>query len=653
MACLLLASLGAGAEPGESPVARSDAASAGPVNMEFRDTELPTVLRALCQGAGLDFVLDPGVEGKVTAKLRNTSWQNALETILRSHGLEARREGDTLLIAPRRPDAAQAAQATERFSVSPREDGTLDVDASAADIRDALRELAAAAEMNVVASKDVAGTVTASLRGLGPEEVLLALADSCGATVVDDQKVLRVIPRPVEPAAQGGPTPQAEVPSAQPAVEVRRLDDGRLDVRARQAPLRELLAQLAECSGLNVVAAPEVQGSVTLDLRGVGREDVLSAIAAHSGLTFRPVGNVLLAAPAPPEVQAEAFRLRYSEAVAVSKAIQESIEGAKVGVEPSNNLVIVTGTPQMLAAARQIIERIEVAPTLVSIEVRMVETNLTGEEKLGIDWSDAVGVTATTPEIPHTWPVKHGELVDDGGYRATFDPSDSRTRGAFAVPHASPDDFKFGILSSTGLSLVLRMLRTRTETHMLANPIVTVVENQEATINDVTRYPIASYEISEETGRVVISGFDYQEFGTILRVTPRVSDGHIALRVRPEVSRQAGTTVFENAELPIIRSQYTETDVRIRDGDTLVIAGLIREDTQRQRREVPFLSKVPLLGTLLFRSRHDGVNARRNLLIFITPHIVRDSDFAEAAELQKQHTEPLPAPRKGEEPVLE
>ena len=73
-----------------SGLATAGAAKPGPkgeVNMEFRDTDLPTVLRALCQGAGLDFVLDPAVKGKVTAKLQNTSWQAALDIVLESHGL--------------------------------------------------------------------------------------------------------------------------------------------------------------------------------------------------------------------------------------------------------------------------------------------------------------------------------------------------------------------------------------------------------------------------------------------------------------------------------------------------------------------------------------------------------------------------------------
>jgi type II secretory pathway component GspD/PulD (secretin) len=106
------------------------------------------------------------------------------------------------------------------------------------------------------------------------------------------------------------------------------------------------------------------------------------------------------------------------------------------------------------------------------------------------------------------------------------------------------------------------------------------------------------------------------------------------MTVHPEVSRQAGSTSFDVAELPIIASQETTTQVRVKDGDTLVIAGLIREDSQSTDRRVPWLSRIPLLGWA-FRNRHARLDQRRHLLIFITPHIVRDEDFARDAERRR------------------
>ena len=509
--------------------------------MEFRDIDIDTVLRAICQGAEIDFVLDPAVKGrKVTAKLRNASWEEALDVILRSQGLVAQRRGNTLLIGP--ADAGRGAS------------------------------------MGVI---DTAAT------GWGS------------------------------------------------AVDMKLLPDGKIAVQARQAGVDELLGQLGKTAKLNIVTAADVKGTITLCLQGVTPADVLEVICAHSGLTSRSLGDILYIAAGPPDVRTETFRLRHGDAKELGKILSESIEDAKVSTGLSTNMLIVTGSAHMLDLARQIVEQAEVPPVQIAIETRIIETNITSGEKLGIQWSDSVEFGVSTPQIPHSWPLTR---QTESRYHPGYDPSDSRSRDGNAVPHASTDDFRFGFIDSVRLGLTLHMLEQERSARMLANPVVTTVDNKPARVNIVTKYPIAQYQVSSETGALTVSGFEYKEFGTILNVTPRVSDGHILLDVHPEVSRQDGETEFQGAVLPIIRSQEAKTQVRVRDGDTLVIAGLIREDTTAAKRGVPGLSKIPLLGGL-FRSRDTGIAEQRNLLIFITPHIISEVDFVRAAELKRQRSE--------------
>jgi len=641
----LIAQIGAGAET-HDPAAPVSSGK-GLVNMEFRDTELPTVLRTICQGAGLDFVLDPSVKGKVTAKLKNTSWEDALEIILKSHGLAAKRQGNTILVTPDVSGASAASRAKERrVTVTPGPDGTFNLDASGAEIRETLRELATAAGMNIVAAKDLSGSITASLRGLRARDLLLALADSCNAAVTEKENVILFAPQQADAAGGTGVRASDNSPNAKATVKVERLAEGRLAIHAENADIRSLLRQVSETSGLNIVASPKLSESVSLHLNNVSTQDALAAIATQAGITFKPLGNIMYAVPVIAPIQTEAFRLRYADAKEVSEALRQALPEAKIAIETANNLVIVTGPPGSVAIARQIVERVEVAPVQVTIETRIIETNMTDDQRLGIEWSDSIGVSATTPEIPHTWPLRR---TSKSKSLPSYDPGSTRSAGDRGVPHADPDDFKFGFLTSTGLSMVLNMLQQETSTRTIANPLVTTVENQTARISMVTKFPIATYQVSQDTGVLTVSGFEYKEFGTILEVSPRVSDGYIILKVHPEISRQAGTTQFQGAELPIIASQETDTEVRVRDGDTLVIAGLIREDTENRKRGVPYLSKIPLIGGL-FRSRRSRTDERRNLLIFITPHIVGDADFARAAELKRKRTEPLPGAEEGNEP---
>ena len=617
-ALFLLAPSAAGAERADPP--RQPAPPAVPsktVNMEFRDTDLPTVLRALCQGAGLDFVLDPAVKGLVTAKLQNTSWQEALDIVLASHNLEARREGNTLIISPK-PADAQPPKDADRVTITKRPDGTLDLDVRGAEAGEAIRRVATVVGLNVVTTKSVTGTVTASLRGVTANDALDALADSVGARVLRRGRVVRIVPASAVPEAPVVPVPPEGVPpkaAGQGIVEIERLANGRLNIHARGADVRDVLARLTAVSDVNVVPSAKLQASISIDLKDVQAQDALAALATQAGFELRPVGGLLFAEPLPAEVHTEAFRLRIADAKEIGKVLEMSITEAKIAIVAAHNLVVVTGTARDVETARKIVEQVETAPAQVTISAIMVETNLTGNENRGVEWSDVFSFTATCPKMPTT-----GLLG--------------------SAPDGAPpkgESYEYGFMTCSGLTAALNFLEQDSSTRTLARPQITTLENQKAEINMVTKFPIATYQVSTETGVLMISGFEYQEFGTILEVTPRVHDGHIIMTVHPEVSRQSGSTVFANAELPIIVAQETTTQVRVKDGDTLVIAGLIRDDTFESSKRVPWFHRIPLIGRL-FRNRESRTDQRRHLLIFITPRIVKDADFARDAERKQKHT---------------
>ena len=351
-------------------------------------------------------------------------------------------------------------------------------------------------------------------------------------------------------------------------------------------------------------------------------QDALAALATQAGFELRPVGGLLFAEPTPPEVHTEAFRLHVADAKEIGEVLKMSIADAKIAIVAAHNLVVVSGTERDVATARKVVAQVETTPAQVTISTIMVETNLTGDENMGVEWSDFFKIDVTCPKTPHS-----GLLGA---------PSDAPSKG---------ESYEYGFITCSGLSAMLNFLKQDTSTRTVAHPTITTLENQQAKINLVTKYPIAQYQVSSETGVLAISGFEYQEFGTILEVTPRVHDGHVIMTVHPEVSRQAGTTVFQGAELPIINSQETTTQVRIPDGETLVIAGLIQQDTEGTERRVPWFSRLPFVGRF-FRSSRSKFDQRRHLLIFITPHIVKDADYVRDAQRKQQHTN---ASERGEE----
>ena len=198
--------------------------------------------------------------------------------------------------------------------------------------------------------------------------------------------------------------------------------------------------------------------------------------------------------------------------------------------------------------------------------------------------------------------------------------------GHRAFPFPERDDFTFGTLDASGLEAVLEVLRTDAGTNLIANPEITTLNNHEAKINLGETTPVAEFTTNLETGVSAVTGFIDIKTGVILAVTPQVNveAGVIKMQVKPEISEVLGF-VGQFDERPIVASRRAETTVRLRDGETLVIGGLVSEKTIETVTKVPVLGDIWLLGRL-FKSKN--LDKKKSCLyIFVTPMIMTDQGY--------------------------
>jgi type II secretory pathway component GspD/PulD (secretin) len=194
------------------------------------------------------------------------------------------------------------------------------------------------------------------------------------------------------------------------------------------------------------------------------------------------------------------------------------------------------------------------------------------------------------------------------------------------IPAATDDyiyeeDSSYGTLSFNEFQAVLELLKSRTDTNILSNPKVVTLDNRPAQIQVGTQYPIPSFGANTETGQLQTTGIDYQNIGINFEVTPHVNNaGFVTLELKPEVSEFAGNRVIQSTEVPLIGTERVVTNVMVKDGDTLVIAGLLTDKLTDVKKKVPFLGDVPLLG-LVFRKSEKAI-VKTDLIIFMTPHII-------------------------------
>jgi type II secretory pathway component GspD/PulD (secretin) len=214
------------------------------------------------------------------------------------------------------------------------------------------------------------------------------------------------------------------------------------------------------------------------------------------------------------------------------------------------------------------------------------------------------------------------------------------------------------VFSASDFNVILSALKTTNDTKLVSNPTVVTLNNSEATINIGQEFPIPNYTYNQERGTYEVSGFEYKPLGIILKVTPQVNaQGFIKLDIEPEVSSSSESASFGGAQIPIVVTRKTKTQVSLKDGYTMGIGGLIENRVSKGQTRVPVLGDIPLLGRL-FRS--DSTNdTMRNLIIFITAKTVSPDgapieevfDSRSVRQMQMRRDE-LPGYRDGSDPFL-
>ena len=389
--------------------------------------------------------------------------------------------------------------------------------------------------------------------------------------------------------------------------------------------VRAVLLAVARMGDLPLIVDDSVTGSVTAHVTGEG-EEVLRLVAAARGIQIERHGAVFLAlAPdtraenrcvytyivlnADPEELAHAANLSLTgegKRAVVSKTNGERWnEGSdsdtqrRVLVDRATNTLLFYGTESEALSVREIISALDVVPKQVSLEARVVAVSKQAAKELGVDWS-----WSALPQYPKT-------ERDANGHWQVGERNAGATPGGIIRFGRGPEGLPYEFYYTAAI----RALITDGRAKMLARPNITTVQGHEALINIGAEVPVPRVV---NANSVTTTGIDYREAGIILRYTPRVTaDGNIVARVHTEVS----TPVFvEDLKAYRFQKRSADTTVRLRNGETMVIGGLIDSDESRSLAKIPFLGDIPILGAF-FRSVRTS-KTETELMIFLTAHVL-------------------------------
>jgi type IV pilus assembly protein PilQ len=443
-------------------------------------------------------------------------------------------------------------------------------------------------------------------------------------------------PSEAEPADAGSVDAESEAASAAPQT------PGLISIDFKDADIRQVLRVISLKSGVDIVAGSDVEGLVTIKLTNVPWEQALDIILRTYGFTYERQNKIVrvmtIDALEQEALATQVFPLDYAKAKEVPGVIQEMLtERGKVKFDERTNTVIVTDVPTSLFQIGEVIERLDQRTPQVLIESKIIETKLEKEEHLGIEWTDSFTLLQQANSQPSTFPFKATGTLGDVGDTFVSTPlsrAAASTSALTALPASSRGSVGVGTLSTTDFQLTLNMLKERSQTKVLSNPTLAVLNNQQAKIHIGSEYPVPNFSVDPSTGKTTVSGFQSRTTGTVLTVTPHVNPSNeIVVDLKPEIVTVESAVTFnvggsESVSLPRFGTQTVQTQVRIKDGETIAIGGLVKESGIIFDSKVPLLGDLPLVG-VLFRNHSEtdgssGPTLQQDLLIFLTVSLSKE-----------------------------
>ena len=455
----------------------------------------------------------------------------------------------------------------------------------------------------------------------------------------------------------------ATAPAKGPAIEVppAKIEPGNVTVNFKGADIKTVLAYISEVAGVDIVPAPDVKGNVDLKLTNKPWKVALDIILRNYGFAYEREGDIIRVLTVDKlkqeELTTQAFNLNYSKSKEVSASIKDIVSSrGKVTFDERTNTVLVTDIPTNIYKIGEVVQRLDKATDQVLIEARVIETILDDNEKLGIDWN--IKFSAAGARRPTTAPFDYFKMpfnaeqlkknqiffpqvltaspsttstISGGGIstqQAGEFPSLGDHLGTFGFPYATKDLFTLGTLDFTQFTAVLEMIKSRANTDLISNPRITTLNNNEALINVGQTINLPKYERNSTTGKMEITGYDAKDLGIILKVVPHVNDkGEIVIDLSPQISDLVRYDTLDRASgivAPVFSIRQAKTQVMIKDGDTIFIGGLIKENDIDIRKKVPLigdlLGDIPYLG-LLF-TKKEIVKQKTELIFFITVNLM-------------------------------
>ncbi|MFH1777989.1 MAG: secretin N-terminal domain-containing protein [Candidatus Omnitrophota bacterium] len=463
--------------------------------------------------------------------------------------------------------------AAEAADVSMSEGERISLDLKGMDLIELFKLLSIKTNKNIVPTKNVSGRVTLYLNNVTFDDVFDIILVSNALAKDKRGEIINVMT-----------AAEYETIYGERYDEKRRVEIFKLNY-AKPANVFNALSQIK--SNIGKIVTDEATGTIIV----MDTPDKLELIKHSIEVLDRPLGT-------------ELFELKYATANELETQISKiATPGtANIMTDKRTNKLMVTDLPDKVGQIKRLVRNFDESTKQVLIEARIIQITLNKNYQMGVDW----------------------EYVFNNARK--FD-------GQFPVNKTTGfGQFTLGVVGENDFAGVLDLLEHLGKTNILSRPRIMVLNNQEAKILIGTKEAYVTSTLSQGQSTTVTSeSIEYIDVGLKLNVTPTINkDGFVLMQIKPEVSTVAREiTTALGSVIPIVETSEAETAVKVKDGVTVIIAGLMKDERRINEGGMPVISKIPLVGNL-FKSQEEESN-KTELIVFLTPHIVEgDENLVEA-----------------------
>lgn len=572
--------------------------------ISLRQVEMRDALSGLAMQHGINLVIDPSVSGTLSLNLRSIRLRDLFRWVVRENGLKATRMAGVLKIE--KPVAAQVAAPEPQCTVV-RDGDLISIEAPGIPLDKVLAALAKDAGLNVIAEEGAGSpTVRLRLQKVKGRTLISFLAEQAGLELRERQGVFLLGRVRAASAAPGENAAGMQVWVEQ---------DTLVSVDATQVPLQDAVTSLARRLSANMVVLGTLQGTVTMKVSKLSFEQVLGYFFAGTSYTWwKREGTWVVGSSETPGVSnSELIRLKHLKAEDALELVPQSMQrNVHLKLVKSHNGILCMGSRESIEAIRDYIDKADYPVPQILIEALVVDVNMNKVRSIGANvFTSKAGIGKSSGQLYPSFDQSY--KVDDGNTLLSGIPG---LRDVVSLPK----DFYLRVKALEQEQFLKVRSRPQVSTLNGSEAMITVGQTQYFLLKSET-------DMAQGIGTTVrtTQKFEKIEANVTLTVTPYVTGkGEVTCDIVPDFTEPEGS--LDANTPPTLNHRLLKSKVRLRDGETIVLGGLVKESNTTSYDQVPLLGSIPVLGWL-FKNRTIS-QTRSQLLIFVTPHIYYGQDAA-------------------------